>query len=67
MIIFGGYLLTFVLFYPQIASCGSSLVNMNHYWETKFASYFTIIYHDLHQNTIYESCLTIVIVKMSIE
>ena len=42
--------------------CGSSLVNKNHYWETKFASYFTIIYHDLHQNAIWESCLTIVIV-----
>ena len=27
-------------------------VSMNHYWETKFASYFTIIYHGLHQNTI---------------
>ena len=37
---------------PCQMGCGTSLVNKNHYWETKFASYFTIIYHDLHQNTI---------------
>merc|ERR1719285_1324188 len=39
---------------------------MNHYYDTKFASYFTIIYHDFHQNTIKESCLTTAIVKISI-
>ena len=33
---------------PCQMGCGSSFVNMNHYWETKFASYFTIIYYDLH-------------------
>ena len=37
---------------PCQMGCGSSLVNINHYWETKLASYFTIIYRDLHQNTI---------------
>ena len=31
-----------------------SLVNINHYWDTKFLSYFTIIYHDIHQNNIKE-------------
>ena len=31
---------------------GSYLVNVNHYWDTKFSSYFTIIFHDIHQNTI---------------
>ena len=37
---------------PCQMGCGSSSVIMNPYWETKFASYFTIIYHDLHQNPI---------------
>ena len=43
---------------------GSYLVNINHYWDTKFSSYFTIIFHDIHQITIWE--LNFTIVKISI-
>ena len=34
---------------PQMV-CGSSSVNINNYWGTKLSSYFTNIYHDIHQN-----------------